>query len=154
MGVLRTSTTPVGRPFKKGNRGGGRPKGVPNKATQEIKEFARTFLQSPEYRRSLKRRILAGKAPQLEILMLHYGFGRPTATVEVPPPEVRQVVGIYIPHNGRGEVPPGKLVPEPQHLRERRLEREAELRRQNEVRPRVVRPEDVGINLPPLDAAR
>lgn len=83
MGVLRTRVGPVGCPFKKGNPGGGRPKGVPNKATREIKEFARTFLESPRYRQSLQRRIVAGKAPHMEILLHHYAFGKPTARVEV-----------------------------------------------------------------------
>jgi hypothetical protein len=71
MGVLRTRVAPVGRPFQKGNPGGGRRKGVPNQATPEIKAFTRHFLQSKEYRQSSKRRILAGKAPHLETLF-HY----------------------------------------------------------------------------------
>lgn len=83
MGVLRVRTGPVGRPFAKGNRGGGRKKGVPNKATQEIKEFARNFLMSEEYRENLKRRILAGEAPHIEVLLHHYGFGKPKTSVEV-----------------------------------------------------------------------
>lgn len=104
MGVLRTRVAPVGRPFKKGNPGGGRRKGVPNKATQENKELTRHFLQSEEYRQSIKRRILAGKAPQLEILFHHYAFGKPTIGLEpsgaaggpVPPARV-----LFLPRNGR-----------------------------------------------------
>jgi hypothetical protein len=83
MGALRTRIGPVGRPFTKGNRGGGRKKGVPNKATQEIKEFARNFLMSEEYRENLKQRILAGAAPHLEVLLHHYGFGKPKSSVEI-----------------------------------------------------------------------
>ena len=86
MGVWRTRTGPVGRPFAKGNRGGGRKRGVPNKATQEIKEFARNFLMSEEFRENLKRRILAGEAPHMEILLHHYGFGKPKTSVEVLAP--------------------------------------------------------------------
>jgi hypothetical protein len=104
---MRTRVASVGRPFKKGNPGGGHPKGVPNKATQEIKEFARHFLQSETYRRSAKRRILAGKAPQLEILLHHYAFGKPTTPADSqagsdpdagpsPPKTV-----LYLPRNGR-----------------------------------------------------
>jgi len=104
MATLRTRVAPMGRPFQKGNRGGGRPKGVPNKATQEIKEFTRDFLQSDAYRRSVERRILAGKAPQLEILFHHYAFGKPTVGLEpsgaaggpVPPAMV-----LVLPPNGR-----------------------------------------------------
>jgi hypothetical protein len=83
MGVLRTRIGLVGRPFTKGNRGGGRKKGVPNKATQEIKDFARNFLMSEEYRENLKQRILAGDAPHMEMLLHHYGFGKPKSSVEV-----------------------------------------------------------------------
>ena len=99
MAALRTRVAPVGRPFQKGNRGGGRPKGVPNKATQEIKEFTRDFLQSDAYRRNVERRILAGKAPQLEILFHHYAFGKPpsgAADGPVPPAMV-----LFLPRNGR-----------------------------------------------------
>jgi hypothetical protein len=78
MGVHRIWSGSVGRPFTKGNPGGGRPKGAQNKATLEIKEFARNFLMSDRYRRTLERRILAGKAPQIEVLLHHYAFGKPT----------------------------------------------------------------------------
>jgi hypothetical protein len=63
MGVYRIRSGSVGRPFTKGNPGGGRPKGAQNKATLEIKEFARNFLMSDRYQRTLERRILAGTAP-------------------------------------------------------------------------------------------
>jgi hypothetical protein len=59
---------------------------VPNKATQEIKEFARNILISDSYRRSLVRRIEAGKAPQMEVLLHHYAFGKPKHTYVEPAP--------------------------------------------------------------------
>ena len=89
MGALRTRVAPVGRPFPKGNPGGGRPKGVPNKATLEIKDFGRSFLMSDKYRETLKRRIMAGAAPHMEVLLHHYSFGKPrfqVGDVEVAPP--------------------------------------------------------------------
>lgn len=55
----------------------GRPKGRPNKATFEIKEFARAFLESDEYQESLKRRILAGGASHMETILHHYAYGKP-----------------------------------------------------------------------------
>lgn len=53
MGVYRNRSGSVGRPFTNGKPGGGRPKGAQNKATLEIKEFARNFLKSDRYRRTL-----------------------------------------------------------------------------------------------------
>ena len=91
MKVYRIRSGSVGRPFTKGNPGGGRPKGAQNKATLEIKEFARNFLMSDRYQRTLERRILAGTAPHMEVLLHHYAFGKPThkyvAPAPAPPPE-------------------------------------------------------------------
>jgi hypothetical protein len=89
MGVHRIQSGSVGRPFTKGNPGGGRPKGAQNKATREIKEFARNFLMSDKYRRTLERRILAGTAPQMEVLLHHYAFGKPTDKYVEPAPPAR-----------------------------------------------------------------
>jgi hypothetical protein len=86
MGVHRIRSASVGRPFSNGNPGGGRPKGAPNKATREIKEFARNFLMSDKYQRSLERRILAGTAPHMEVLLHHYAFGKPTDKYVEPAP--------------------------------------------------------------------
>jgi hypothetical protein len=70
-----------GRPFQKGE--GGRPKGVPNKATREIQQFARDFLESDSYRDRLKVRIERGQAQVIETLLYHYGYGKPKERIEV-----------------------------------------------------------------------
>ena len=69
-------------PFKKGE--GGRPRGAINHATREIKDFARNLVESPEYVKSLTRRLIAGRAPHMETLIFHYGYGKPKETVDVP----------------------------------------------------------------------
>jgi hypothetical protein len=89
MGVHRIRSGLVGRPFTNGNPGGGRPKGARNNATLEIKEFARNFLMSHRYRRALERRILAGTAPHIEVLLHHYAFGKPTDKYVEPAPPAR-----------------------------------------------------------------
>ena len=65
-----------------GNRG--RPKGTPNKATLEMKEFAQSvLLEDPAYVKSLQRRLRRGKAPHMETLLAHYGYGKPIERVAV-----------------------------------------------------------------------
>ena len=65
-------------------RGGpGRKKGVPNKATQDVREFAQKFIDDQEYRDSLKRRILRGDATHMETLIWHYRFGKPKDVLDV-----------------------------------------------------------------------
>lgn len=74
-----------GRPFKKGQSGNlkGRPKGLPNIATREHKEFCRQFLESEHYRQSVMQRVLDGKAPFVETLMAHYAYGQPKRELEI-----------------------------------------------------------------------
>lgn len=68
-------------PFRKGQ--GGRKKGVINKATREIKDFARNILERPEYIASLKRRLDKGDAPHMETLLHHYAYGKPREGMDV-----------------------------------------------------------------------
>lgn len=65
------------------NAGKGRAKGVPNKASREMKAFCRQFLERPAYIRSLTRRVDAGTAPHMETLLHHYGYGKPAQRIEV-----------------------------------------------------------------------
>ena len=64
-------------------RGGGRPKGVPNKATVEIKDLSRRLLEDPEYQASLKTRLRRGTAQAIERELYHYAYGKPKDTVEL-----------------------------------------------------------------------
>jgi hypothetical protein len=66
--------------------GPGRPKGSLNKATREIRDFARSVLESPEYVESLKRRLRQGNAPHMETLLHHYAYGKPRDTLEITGP--------------------------------------------------------------------
>lgn len=68
-------------------RGGGRPKGVPNKTTVESREFADRILSDPAYVVSLRRRVLAGKAPHMETLLAQYRWGKPKDTVALEGPD-------------------------------------------------------------------
>ena len=63
--------------------GPGRPKGLPNKATREVKDFGEKFFKSKKYRDSLKTRILEGKAQQLEIHLMNLTYGKPKEQVEI-----------------------------------------------------------------------
>lgn len=65
-------------------KGGGRPKGVPNKATREIKEAARQLVESADYRQALQRRLVSGRAPHMETLLFHYAYGKPKETIDTP----------------------------------------------------------------------
>jgi len=68
-------------------RGGGR-KGIPNKSTRDIQAFSRAMLEDPEYVRELAIRLRRGKAPHVETVLYHYGYGKPRETLkleDVPP---------------------------------------------------------------------
>ena len=53
----------------------GRPKGIPNKATREIKAVALDLLSDPPYVASLGRRLPAGKAPENQLRTERAGLG-------------------------------------------------------------------------------
>jgi hypothetical protein len=67
-------------------RGGspGRPKGVPNKATQEIKALAQRLLKDREYRKLFRARLRDGElSPGVEAMLYHYAFGKPADTLKL-----------------------------------------------------------------------
>lgn len=65
--------------FKKGEVSNpqGRIKGTKNKATREIKEAAKRILEDRLYVRDLKKRLRAGEAQSVEVLLYHYAYGKP-----------------------------------------------------------------------------
>jgi hypothetical protein len=74
-----------GKPFEPGQSGNpsGRPKGMPNNATVEIKEFALTLTtRDPEWLESARQRMKDGKAPHLETYLLQMAYGKPKETIE------------------------------------------------------------------------
>ena len=66
-------------------RGGpGRPKGLPNRATVEIKDWARSILEDPAVRgRTLALAQEGRLAPAVLIELLHYAYGKPKETTDV-----------------------------------------------------------------------
>ena len=61
----------------------GRPKGVPNRASTDVRIRASALVEDPVYVLGLKKRILDGKSVPLEIMLHHYAYGKPRETVEV-----------------------------------------------------------------------
>ena len=71
-------------PFEKGReKTGGRELGTPNRATAEFKKFWQEFFESKEYRTSLKRRVLDGKADHMERYAAELLYGRPKMEIEI-----------------------------------------------------------------------
>jgi hypothetical protein len=71
------------RSFVPGDPWAGRHKGIPNKATREIRELAQRLLSDPAYQAHLKKRLRAGTAGQLEIVLYYYAYGKPAEKVQV-----------------------------------------------------------------------
>lgn len=65
-------------------RGGGRPKGVPNKATVETKQFFGRILSDPIYQTNLIERMRAGTVPPaVETMAWYFWAGKPKETIGV-----------------------------------------------------------------------
>jgi hypothetical protein len=70
--------------FKHGHGAmGGRPTGSLNRTTMEVRELARRLIEDPKYQASLRRRMIAGKAPHMETLLFAYAYGKPVERHEV-----------------------------------------------------------------------
>jgi hypothetical protein len=69
----------------------GRPKGSRNKTSTEVADFCRNMIESREYRASLKRRLLDGKAPHMEPILFYYAYGKPVDRIELIGPMVKEV---------------------------------------------------------------
>ena len=75
----------TGRPFPKGYKGPGRPKGSPNKISREIRELAQRLFDEAywaDLRLRLKKRRLP---PAVEVKLLAYAYGEPKT--DPPPPQ-------------------------------------------------------------------
>lgn len=73
-----------GRPFAPGQSGNpaGRKPGVPNRVTVEAREAASQLVDDPEYRETLKWRLLAGRCPPaVETMLWYYAKGKPKETI-------------------------------------------------------------------------
>lgn len=69
---------------KGGAKTGGRRKGTPNKATEDIKSFARRILEDPTYRLRVLTDARAGTLHStIEARLYDYAYGRPKETVSL-----------------------------------------------------------------------
>lgn len=62
----------------------GRGKGVRNKSTTLVKDFARRVLEDGAYRLGILQRARTGTlAPQVEVTLYHYAYGKPVERVQI-----------------------------------------------------------------------
>lgn len=70
--------------FVKGDPRAGRPRGVPNKVTIEVREWARSILEDKAVQARTLAQARAGKLPPAIFNeLLHYAYGKPKDTVEL-----------------------------------------------------------------------
>lgn len=81
---------------------GGRRKSTLNKTSIEVRELAREFVADPAYRRSLRQRVIQGRAQHIETLLWHYAFGKPKEQVEPSGGPVKFTLNLGDHGNGRG----------------------------------------------------
>jgi len=64
--------------FQRGHeKRGGRKRGTVNKASRAGREVAALLLDDPAYQRSLRKRLIRGEAPRLELLIWELRYGKP-----------------------------------------------------------------------------
>lgn len=74
----------TGRKENLTNAGKGRPKGVLNKVTREIKDICSRLVHDETYQVEFAARLHEGKlAPAIECMVWHYAFGKPKETVDI-----------------------------------------------------------------------
>ena len=84
-----------GRPENLRRGGPGRPGGVPNKVTQEVRGLAREPVERPAYRTGLEKGLDAGTLDtSLQVMLWHYAYGKPKETLRVVEPLEELVVRI------------------------------------------------------------
>jgi len=72
-----------GKPFVKGDKRAGRPKGRLNNATLEIRDAARAFLADPDGQAALLMQYQRGELPPAVLQMFfHYAHGKPKETID------------------------------------------------------------------------
>lgn len=52
-------------------------------STQAVVRFTQRLLNDPEYQLSLRKRIIAGECPSIEVLLYQYAYGKPVERVQV-----------------------------------------------------------------------
>lgn len=76
-----------GRPFVKGDPRSGRPKGLLNKATVEVRELSRRLLEDPIYQAKFMEDWQARKVhPRIEEMVWAYRYGKPKESVKLELP--------------------------------------------------------------------
>ena len=75
---------PTAGSYSKGQSGNpsGKKPGTPNRTTAAAREMAALIVDDPEYRESLRARMIAGTAAHMEPLLWAYAKGRPVDRVE------------------------------------------------------------------------
>lgn len=75
-------------------KGGGRTKGVPNKATREMKAIALSLtVGNRQYMANLRKRLLSGKIhPSVETFILAHAVGKPADKLDVTTHEMRPLI--------------------------------------------------------------